>query len=173
MHAAERLPATEAVFCPRPLPSARPQQRDASYEVSRSLSVYVAVKTNPLVVFKQASLCFDAGVQACWSVQHSSAGFRCLAPVLFRVGSFPVCYAAEFGGVPVSAGVEGVPMEHLISCVPGVELALSKTGFKVICFQENKETTGSGLCQLVLLCHRLRMYQCLLCVLYALISSVA
>ena len=57
--------------------------------------------------------------------------------------SFPVCYGAEFGIIPM--GVEdGVPMEHLISCVPGVEIIISKKGVKVIHFQENKDPPGAG-----------------------------
>ena len=35
-------------------------------------------------------------------------------------------------------------MEHLISCVPGVEIAMSKKGVKVIHFQENKDPPGAG-----------------------------
>ena len=45
----------------------------------------------------------------------------------------------------IPMGVEdGVPMEHLISCVPGVEIVMSKKGVKVIHFQENKDPPGAG-----------------------------
>ncbi|XP_059145129.1 meiosis regulator and mRNA stability factor 1-like isoform X3 [Physella acuta] len=52
--------------------------------------------------------------------------------------SFPACYAAEFKPIePVADG--GIPLEHVISCVPGVEITVSKIGVKVIQFQENRE----------------------------------
>ena len=57
--------------------------------------------------------------------------------------SFPMCYAVEFGTLPLSVE-DGVPMEHLISCVPGVEIVISKKGVKVIHFQENKDPPGAG-----------------------------
>ena len=58
----------------------------------------------------------------------------------------------------IPMGVEdGVPMEHLISCVPGVEIVMSKKGVKVIHFQENKDPPGAGtfknnVCWLLFLC---------------------
>ena len=56
-----------------------------------------------------------------------------------------MCYSAEFGILPVAED-NGVPMEHLISCVPGVEIIVSKKGVKVVHFQENKDPPGAGLC---------------------------
>ncbi|XP_076442695.1 meiosis regulator and mRNA stability factor 1-like isoform X2 [Babylonia areolata] len=56
--------------------------------------------------------------------------------------SFPTCYGAVFGVIPV-AEENGVPMEHLISCVPGVEIVVSKKGIKLVHFQENKEAPGA------------------------------
>ncbi|XP_074649395.1 meiosis regulator and mRNA stability factor 1-like isoform X2 [Tubulanus polymorphus] len=56
--------------------------------------------------------------------------------------SFPACYAAEFGPVhPVSEG--GVPLEHLISAVPGVQLSISKSGVKKVHWAENKPPSPS------------------------------
>lgn len=51
--------------------------------------------------------------------------------------SFPACYAAEFK--PIEPCHDGIPLEHVISCVPGVEISVSKIGVKVIQFQENRE----------------------------------
>ncbi|GFR91344.1 meiosis arrest female protein 1 homolog [Elysia marginata] len=52
--------------------------------------------------------------------------------------SFPACYAAEFRPIePEQKG--GIPLEHVISCVPGVEICVSKAGVKVIQFQQNRE----------------------------------
>ncbi|GFO25751.1 meiosis arrest female protein 1 homolog, partial [Plakobranchus ocellatus] len=52
--------------------------------------------------------------------------------------SFPACYAAEFSLIePEKKG--GIPLEHVISCVPGVEICVSKAGVKVIQFQQNRE----------------------------------
>ncbi|KAH9513099.1 Meiosis regulator and mRNA stability factor 1 [Bulinus truncatus] len=52
--------------------------------------------------------------------------------------SFPACYTAEFQ--PIEPCVEGgIPLEHVISCVPGVEIMVSKIGVKMIQFQENRE----------------------------------
>ncbi|KAK7501530.1 hypothetical protein BaRGS_00007334 [Batillaria attramentaria] len=59
--------------------------------------------------------------------------------------SFPVCYSAEFTALPVCQN-GGVPLEHLLSCVPGVEIKVSQIGTKVIHFQENKEPPGAELC---------------------------
>ncbi|KAI8797405.1 meiosis arrest female protein 1 [Biomphalaria glabrata] len=52
--------------------------------------------------------------------------------------SFPACYTAEFQ--PIEACTDGgIPLEHVISCVPGVEITVSKIGVKMIQFQENRE----------------------------------
>jgi hypothetical protein len=59
--------------------------------------------------------------------------------------SFPNCYEAEFGIIPHCAD-DGVPMEHLISCLPGIEIAVTKKGTKIIHFQENKDPPGAGNC---------------------------
>ncbi|XP_040314902.1 meiosis regulator and mRNA stability factor 1 isoform X6 [Herpailurus yagouaroundi] len=53
--------------------------------------------------------------------------------------SFPDCYAAEFGEleiVPENQG--GVPLEHLITCVPGVNIATAQNGVKVVKWIHNK-----------------------------------
>ncbi|XP_025094974.1 meiosis regulator and mRNA stability factor 1-like isoform X2 [Pomacea canaliculata] len=59
--------------------------------------------------------------------------------------SFPVCYTAEFDLLPVVTS-GGVSLEHLLSCVPGVEITISSKGTKVISFQENKEPPGAEPC---------------------------
>nr|XP_031289026.1 meiosis regulator and mRNA stability factor 1 isoform X5 [Camelus dromedarius] len=54
--------------------------------------------------------------------------------------SFPDCYAAEFGELEVvqeSRG-GGVPLEHLITCVPGVNIATAQNGVKVVKWIHNK-----------------------------------
>ena len=57
---------------------------------------------------------------------------------VWSLNSFPACYAAEFR--PIEAEKKGgIPLEHVISCVPGVEIVVSKAGVKVIQFQQNRE----------------------------------
>lgn len=60
--------------------------------------------------------------------------------------SFPSCFAAEFGEMEaVSEG--GVPLEHLITCVPGVQLSLSEGGIKNIRWAENRPASpNNGMC---------------------------
>ncbi|XP_030637945.1 meiosis regulator and mRNA stability factor 1 [Chanos chanos] len=55
--------------------------------------------------------------------------------------SFPECYAAEFS--PLSVAEEGklegsVPLEHLITCIPGITIVTAQNGFKVIKWIHNK-----------------------------------
>nr|XP_045017309.1 meiosis regulator and mRNA stability factor 1 isoform X4 [Jaculus jaculus] len=53
--------------------------------------------------------------------------------------SFPDCYAAEFGDLEImweSHG--GVPLEHLITCIPGVNIATAQNGVKVVKWIHNK-----------------------------------
>ncbi|XP_041958980.1 meiosis regulator and mRNA stability factor 1 isoform X4 [Alosa sapidissima] len=55
--------------------------------------------------------------------------------------SFPECYAAEFSPLTVAEEGEledGVPLEHLITCVPGVTVVTAQNGFKVIKWIHNK-----------------------------------
>nr|XP_036848050.1 meiosis regulator and mRNA stability factor 1 isoform X6 [Manis javanica] len=53
--------------------------------------------------------------------------------------SFPDCYAAEFGELEVvQENTGGVPLEHLITCVPGVNIATAQNGVKVIKWIHNK-----------------------------------
>ncbi|XP_076997770.1 meiosis regulator and mRNA stability factor 1 isoform X4 [Tamandua tetradactyla] len=53
--------------------------------------------------------------------------------------SFPDCYAAEFGELEVTQeNREGAPLEHLITCVPGVNIATAQNGVKVIKWIHNK-----------------------------------
>ncbi|XP_066496656.1 meiosis regulator and mRNA stability factor 1 isoform X3 [Tiliqua scincoides] len=53
--------------------------------------------------------------------------------------SFPDCYASEFSRLNlVQEGQGGVPLEHLITCVPGVNIATAQNGIKVIKWIHNK-----------------------------------
>ncbi|XP_042336704.1 meiosis regulator and mRNA stability factor 1 isoform X2 [Sceloporus undulatus] len=53
--------------------------------------------------------------------------------------SFPDCYASEFGNLDmVQEGQGGVPFEHLITCVPGVNIATAQNGIKVVKWIHNK-----------------------------------
>ncbi|KAM9305551.1 meiosis regulator and mRNA stability factor 1 [Gastrophryne carolinensis] len=53
--------------------------------------------------------------------------------------TFPDCYAAEFSALlKVEEGQGGVPLEHLITCVPGVNIATAQNGVKVVKWIHNK-----------------------------------
>lgn len=53
--------------------------------------------------------------------------------------SFPDCYAAEFGGLEVVQGDHGgVPLEHFITCIPGVNITTAQNGVKVVKWIHNK-----------------------------------
>ncbi|XP_010215963.1 PREDICTED: meiosis arrest female protein 1 isoform X3 [Tinamus guttatus] len=53
--------------------------------------------------------------------------------------SFPDCYMSEFNDLQmVPEGKGGVPLEHLITCVPGVNIATAQNGIKVIKWIHNK-----------------------------------
>ncbi|XP_073447258.1 meiosis regulator and mRNA stability factor 1 isoform X9 [Aquarana catesbeiana] len=53
--------------------------------------------------------------------------------------SFPDCYAAEFSSLhEVGEGQGGVPLEHIITCVPGVNIATTQNGVKVVKWIHNK-----------------------------------
>ncbi|XP_075420656.1 meiosis regulator and mRNA stability factor 1 isoform X2 [Tenrec ecaudatus] len=53
--------------------------------------------------------------------------------------SFPDCFAAEFGELEVvQENQGGVPLEHLIACVPGVNVATAQNGLKVVKWIHNK-----------------------------------
>ncbi|XP_065706622.2 meiosis regulator and mRNA stability factor 1 isoform X2 [Patagioenas fasciata] len=53
--------------------------------------------------------------------------------------SFPDCYMSEFNDLEmVPEGQGGVPLEHLITCVPGVNIATAQNGIKVIKWIHNK-----------------------------------
>lgn len=51
--------------------------------------------------------------------------------------SFPACYAAESGKLEITSE-GGVPLEHLISCVPGVKVALCHSGIKKVQWADSK-----------------------------------
>ncbi|KAK3579545.1 hypothetical protein CHS0354_028381 [Potamilus streckersoni] len=53
--------------------------------------------------------------------------------------SFPACYTAEV--CPLLECESGVPLEHLISCVPGIQIEVSSTGVKKVRWAENKLPT--------------------------------
>ncbi|XP_054170442.1 meiosis regulator and mRNA stability factor 1 isoform X9 [Homo sapiens] len=53
--------------------------------------------------------------------------------------SFPDCYIAEFGDLEVvQENQGGVPLEHFITCVPGVNIATAQNGIKVVKWIHNK-----------------------------------
>ncbi|XP_053131872.1 meiosis regulator and mRNA stability factor 1 isoform X2 [Hemicordylus capensis] len=53
--------------------------------------------------------------------------------------SFPDCYASEFSNLEmVHEGQGGVPLEHLITCVPGVNIVTAQNGIKVVKWIHNK-----------------------------------
>ncbi|KAK3875906.1 hypothetical protein Pcinc_019252 [Petrolisthes cinctipes] len=54
------------------------------------------------------------------------------------LASLPDCYQAEVG--PLQEYEEGVPLEHLVSCLPGVCILTAATGYKTIIWKENKIT---------------------------------
>uniref|UniRef100_G3Q630 Meiosis regulator and mRNA stability factor 1 n=1 Tax=Gasterosteus aculeatus aculeatus TaxID=481459 RepID=G3Q630_GASAC len=54
--------------------------------------------------------------------------------------SFPDCYAAKFGLLQLGNETleGGVPLEHLITCVPSITIVTAQNGFKVIKWIHNK-----------------------------------
>ncbi|XP_012867082.1 PREDICTED: meiosis arrest female protein 1 isoform X2 [Dipodomys ordii] len=53
--------------------------------------------------------------------------------------SFAECYAAEFGDLEVvRASHGGVPLEHFITCIPGVNITTAQNGIKVVKWIHNK-----------------------------------
>lgn len=53
--------------------------------------------------------------------------------------SFPDCYAAEFGDLEIlQDSHRGVPLEHFITCIPGVNIATAQNGIKVVKWIHNK-----------------------------------
>ncbi|XP_078008930.1 meiosis regulator and mRNA stability factor 1 isoform X7 [Phascolarctos cinereus] len=53
--------------------------------------------------------------------------------------SFPDCYTAEFSDLEVVQEDQGgVPLEHLITCVPGVNIVTAQNGIKVVKWIHNK-----------------------------------
>ena len=58
-------------------------------------------------------------------------------PFLSAFCSFVACYTSELCPLePVAEG--GVPLEHLLTCVPGVKVAISASGIKKVQWAENK-----------------------------------
>ncbi|KAM8878375.1 meiosis regulator and mRNA stability factor 1 isoform 1-T2 [Spinachia spinachia] len=55
--------------------------------------------------------------------------------------SFPDCYAAKFSLLPLGNETleGGVPLEHLITCVPSITIVTAQNGFKVIKWIHNKQ----------------------------------
>ncbi|KAL5019265.1 hypothetical protein ScPMuIL_004987 [Solemya velum] len=53
--------------------------------------------------------------------------------------SFSACYAAEF--LPLPTVNDAVPLEHIISCVPGIQIMVSKTGVKKVQWAENRPSS--------------------------------
>nr|XP_002807447.3 meiosis regulator and mRNA stability factor 1 isoform X2 [Callithrix jacchus] len=53
--------------------------------------------------------------------------------------SFPDCYTSEFGDLEVvQENQGGVPLEHFITCVPGVNIVTAQNGVKVVKWIHNK-----------------------------------
>ncbi|XP_033908897.3 meiosis regulator and mRNA stability factor 1-like isoform X1 [Acipenser ruthenus] len=53
--------------------------------------------------------------------------------------SFPECYASEFSPLKlVEEGEGGVPLEHLITCIPGINIVTAQNGIKVVKWIHNK-----------------------------------
>ncbi|XP_032125546.1 meiosis regulator and mRNA stability factor 1 isoform X5 [Sapajus apella] len=53
--------------------------------------------------------------------------------------NFPDCYTAEFGDLEVvQENQGGVPLEHFITCVPGVNIVTAQNGVKVVKWIHNK-----------------------------------
>ncbi|XP_069125542.1 meiosis regulator and mRNA stability factor 1-like [Argopecten irradians] len=58
--------------------------------------------------------------------------------------SFPMCYIAEFSSLPISLQSQGgVPLEHLISCVPGIQIQVSASGVKKVQWAENQTSMSA------------------------------
>ena len=70
------------------------------------------------------------------------------------LSSFPVCYSNELEELSVCQN-GGVPLEHLISCVPGVTVAVSKSGVKKVLWLENKPSIPIGQSSYATLIHGL------------------
>ncbi|XP_052266236.1 meiosis regulator and mRNA stability factor 1-like isoform X2 [Dreissena polymorpha] len=51
--------------------------------------------------------------------------------------SFPACFSAEVAQL-VYVYEGGVALEHVLSCVPGVQISVSNTGFKKVIWAENR-----------------------------------
>ncbi len=47
------------------------------------------------------------------------------------------CFAAEFSSL--SEGYDtGVPLEHLLTCIQGVQVGVSQDGHKTVCWEKRK-----------------------------------
>ncbi|KAK2919360.1 meiosis regulator and mRNA stability factor 1 isoform X3 [Channa argus] len=88
----------------------------------------------PFVVMSLSTLASDVH-----SLLHSHEG---TIPLL----SFPDCYAAKFR--PLQLGDDtlegGVPLEHLITCVPSITIVTAQNGFKVIKWIHNKPPASNS-----------------------------
>ncbi|XP_039631254.1 meiosis regulator and mRNA stability factor 1 isoform X2 [Polypterus senegalus] len=52
--------------------------------------------------------------------------------------SFPDCYASEFSSLSLVEEGEGVSLEHLITCIPGINIVTAQNGIKVVKWIHNK-----------------------------------
>lgn len=54
--------------------------------------------------------------------------------------SFPDCYEAKFSSLKLGNETleGGVPLEHLITCIPSITIVTAQNGFKVIKWIHNK-----------------------------------
>lgn len=82
-------------------------------------------------------ICITSGFIKHYSVSSSFALVHHFQK--FCSSSFPDCYASEFSDLEmVQEGQGGVPLEHLITCVPGVNIATAQNGIKVVKWIHNK-----------------------------------
>jgi len=52
------------------------------------------------------------------------------------------CYESEFGALERTTEGRGVPLEHLISCVQGIEIVFAENGMKRVQILEKKDESG-------------------------------
>lgn len=57
--------------------------------------------------------------------------------------SFIDCYESEFGRLERASEGRGVPLEHLISCIQGIEIAFADNGMKRVQWHEKKDGENS------------------------------
>ncbi|XP_071478338.1 meiosis regulator and mRNA stability factor 1-like [Diadema antillarum] len=113
-------------FVPPREPSPEPPERYCSQHDSDGQSQYRLLDTDLCVMVAYQS--FTAQVTTLLHMHNGSMSLL----------SFPLCYQSEFD--PLEEDFErGIPLEHLLSSVPGVRVAFCREGFKVVCWSQQKE----------------------------------